>query len=54
MKVVFAIVDKGANLVTFSRMGSAWLASNHLAIAAVPLRVASGISSSQRPHIRPD
>ncbi|KIU13555.1 GlcG/HbpS family heme-binding protein [Mycolicibacterium llatzerense] len=30
---VFAVLDKGANLVAFSRMDSAWLASNELAIA---------------------
>ncbi|MBB6488478.1 heme-binding protein [Rhizobium lusitanum] len=33
MKVVFAVMDKGANLVAFSRMDGAWLASNELAIA---------------------
>lgn len=33
MKAVFAILDRGANLVTFSRMDGAWLASNELAIA---------------------
>ncbi|MDP9606164.1 UNVERIFIED_ORG: uncharacterized protein GlcG (DUF336 family) [Variovorax paradoxus] len=33
MKAVFAVLDKGANLVTFSRMDGAWLASNDLAIA---------------------
>ncbi len=33
MKAVFAVLDKGANLVTFSRMDGAWLASNELAIA---------------------
>lgn len=33
MKAVFAILDKGANLVSFSRMDGAWLASNELAIA---------------------
>lgn len=33
MKAVFAVVDQGANLVTFSRMDGAWLASNELAIA---------------------
>lgn len=33
MNAVFAVLDKGANLVTFSRMDGAWLASNELAIA---------------------
>lgn len=33
MKAVFAVVDQGANLVAFSRMDGAWLASNELAIA---------------------
>lgn len=33
MKAVFAVVDSGANLVTFSRMDGVWLASNELAIA---------------------
>ncbi|CDO29432.1 GlcG/HbpS family heme-binding protein [Mycolicibacterium porcinum] len=33
MQAVFAILDKGANLVAFSRMDGAWLASNELAIA---------------------
>lgn len=33
LNAVFAIVDTGANLVTFSRMDGAWLASNELAIA---------------------
>ena len=33
MNAVFAVMDKGANLVTFSRMDGAWLASNELAIA---------------------
>ncbi|MDZ5453076.1 heme-binding protein [Labrys sp. ZIDIC5] len=33
MKAVFAILDKGANLVAFSRMDGAWLASNELALA---------------------
>jgi len=33
LNAVFAILDKGANLVTFSRMDGAWLASNELAIA---------------------
>lgn len=33
LKAVFAILDKGANLVAFSRMDGAWLASNELAIA---------------------
>lgn len=33
MNAVFAILDQGANLVTFSRMDNAWLASNELAIA---------------------
>lgn len=33
LKAVFAILDTGANLVTFSRMDGAWLASNELAIA---------------------
>lgn len=30
---VFAVLDRGANLVTFSRMDDAWLASNELAMA---------------------
>lgn len=33
MKAVFAVLDEGANLVTFPRMDGAWLASNDLAIA---------------------
>ncbi|MET4575973.1 GlcG/HbpS family heme-binding protein [Ottowia thiooxydans] len=33
LKAVFAILDTGANLVAFSRMDGAWLASNELAIA---------------------
>ena len=33
LKAVFAVLDKGANLVTFSRMDGAWLASNELAVA---------------------
>jgi len=33
INAVFAVLDKGANLVTFSRMDGAWLASNELAIA---------------------
>lgn len=33
MHAVFAVLDKGANLVAFSRMDDAWLASNELAIA---------------------
>ncbi|MFV0678532.1 GlcG/HbpS family heme-binding protein [Variovorax sp. tm] len=33
VKAVFAILDRGANLVTFSRMDDAWLASNELALA---------------------
>ena len=33
MRAVFAVLDKGANLVTFTRMDGAWLASNELAIA---------------------
>jgi uncharacterized protein GlcG (DUF336 family) len=33
LKAVFAVLDKGANLVMFSRMDGAWLASNELAIA---------------------
>ncbi|MGO4338166.1 heme-binding protein [Labrys sp. KB_33_2] len=33
MKAVFAVLDKGTNLVAFSRMDGAWLASNELAIA---------------------
>lgn len=33
LNAVFAILDAGANLVTFSRMDGAWLASNELAIA---------------------
>ncbi|PVC80410.1 heme-binding protein [Streptomyces sp. CS090A] len=33
MNAVFAVLDRGANLVTFSRMDNAWLASNELAIA---------------------
>ncbi|MBF9325914.1 GlcG/HbpS family heme-binding protein [Mycobacteroides chelonae] len=33
MKAVFAVLDRGANLVAFVRMDGAWLASNELAIA---------------------
>lgn len=33
LKAVFAVLDRGANLVAFSRMDGAWLASNDLAIA---------------------
>ncbi|WP_423455207.1 GlcG/HbpS family heme-binding protein [Ottowia sp. VDI28] len=33
MKAVFAVLDKGANLIAFARMDGAWLASNELAIA---------------------
>lgn len=33
MNAVFAVLDQGANLVAFSRMDGAWLASNELAIA---------------------
>lgn len=33
LNAVFAILDAGANLVSFSRMDGAWLASNELAIA---------------------
>lgn len=33
LNAVFAILDSGAHLVTFSRMDGAWLASNALAIA---------------------
>ncbi|MEJ9076842.1 heme-binding protein [Gordonia malaquae] len=33
MKAVFAVLDKGANLVAFARMDGAWLASNELAVA---------------------
>ncbi|WP_028602434.1 GlcG/HbpS family heme-binding protein [Ottowia thiooxydans] len=33
LKAVFAILDTGANLVAFSRMDGAWLASNELAMA---------------------
>lgn len=33
VNAVFAILDHGANLVTFSRMDDAWLASNELALA---------------------
>lgn len=33
LNAVFAVLDKGANLVAFSRMDGAWLASNELAIA---------------------
>lgn len=33
LNAVFAILDRGANLVTFSRMDDAWLASNDLALA---------------------
>ena len=33
VKAVFAILDRGANLVSFSRMDDAWLASNDLALA---------------------
>lgn len=33
LNAVFAILDRGANLVAFSRMDDAWLASNELALA---------------------
>ncbi|KAF1066448.1 heme-binding protein [Variovorax sp.] len=33
VNAVFAVLDRGANLVTFSRMDDAWLASSELAIA---------------------
>lgn len=33
LNAVFAILDRGAHLVTFARMDGAWLASNELAIA---------------------
>lgn len=33
VNAVFAVLDRGANLVTFSRMDDAWLASNELALA---------------------
>lgn len=33
LNAVFAILDAGANMITFSRMDGAWLASNELAIA---------------------
>jgi len=33
LNAVFAILDAGAHLVSFSRMDGAWLASNELAIA---------------------
>lgn len=33
LQAVFAVLDQGANLVAFSRMDGAWLASNDLAIA---------------------
>lgn len=33
VNAVFAILDGGANLVAFSRMDDAWLASNELAMA---------------------
>lgn len=33
MNAVFAVLDRGANLVAFVRMDGAWLASNELAIA---------------------
>lgn len=39
MKAVFAVLDKGANLVAFSRMDGAWLASNELAIAKARMSV---------------
>ena len=32
MKAVFAVLDKGANLVTFSRMDGAWLGSIDISI----------------------
>lgn len=33
LNAVFAVLDSGANLVSFSRMDGAWLASNELALA---------------------
>lgn len=33
VRAVFAVLDRGANLVTFTRMDDAWLASNELALA---------------------
>jgi len=33
LNAVFAILDRGAHLLTFARMDDAWLASNELAIA---------------------
>ncbi|MGX9296990.1 GlcG/HbpS family heme-binding protein [Tsukamurella paurometabola] len=33
VKAVFAVLDRGANLVAFARTDGAWLASNELAIA---------------------
>ncbi|WP_208513450.1 heme-binding protein [Variovorax paradoxus] len=33
VNAVFAVLDRGANLVTFSRMDDAWLASSELAMA---------------------
>ncbi len=33
LNAVFAVLDKGANLVAFARMDNAWLASNELSIA---------------------
>lgn len=33
LSAVFAVLDAGANLVSFERMNGAWLASNELAVA---------------------
>ncbi|MFD9829695.1 heme-binding protein [Tsukamurella tyrosinosolvens] len=33
VKAVFAVLDKGANVVAFARTDGAWLASNELAVA---------------------
>ncbi|MBB1626376.1 heme-binding protein [Achromobacter sp. UMC71] len=33
VNAVFAVLDRGANLVAFARMDDAWLASNELAVA---------------------
>lgn len=33
VRAVFVVLDRGANLVTFTRMDDAWLASNELALA---------------------